>query len=96
MNALTPWHNLWLLDERFNFTQYIASDKVISSSDHKEPDLAIFYESGLFYRNGDNAITSPIAIVEFKRPKRTNYPDEENPINQALRYAGKILAGKYE
>lgn len=89
-------HNLWLLDERFNFTQYIASDKVISSSDHKEPDLAIFYESGLFYRNGDNAITSPIAIVEFKRPKRSNYPDEENPINQALRYAGKILAGKYE
>lgn len=89
-------HNLWLLDERFNFTQYIASDKVISSSEHKEPDLAIFYESGLFYRNGDNAITSPIAIVEFKRPKRTNYPDEENPINQALRYAGKILAGRYE
>ena len=89
-------HNLWLLDERFNFTQYIASDKVISSSDHKEPDLAIFYESGLFYRNGENAITSPIAIVEFKRPKRTNYPDGENPINQALRYAGKILAGKYE
>lgn len=89
-------HNLWLLDERFNFTQYIASDKVISSSDHKEPDLAIFYECGLFYRNGENAITSPIAIVEFKRPKRTNYPDEENPINQALRYAGKILAGKYE
>lgn len=89
-------HNLWLLDERFNFTQYIASDKVISSSDHKEPDLAIFYESGLFYRNGDNAITSPIAIVEFKRPKRTNYTDEDNPINQALRYAGKILAGKYE
>lgn len=89
-------HNLWLLDERFNFTQYIASDKVISTSDHKEPDLAIFYESGLFYRNGDNAITSPVAIVEFKRPKRINYPDEENPINQALRYAGKILAGKYE
>lgn len=89
-------HNLWLLDERFNFTQYIASDKVISSSDHKEPDLAIFYESGLFYRNGENGITSPIAIVEFKRPKRTNYPDEENPINQALRYAGKILDGKYE
>jgi len=89
-------HNLWLLDERFNFTQYIASDKVISHSDHKEPDLAIFYESGLFYRNGDNSITSPIAIVEFKRPKRTNYTDEENPIIQALRYAGKILAGKYE
>lgn len=89
-------NNLWLLDERFNFTQYIASDKVISKVDHKEPDLALFYEEGKFFRNGDNVITSPITTVEFKRPKRTNYPDEENPINQALRYAGKILDGKYE
>lgn len=89
-------NNLWLLDERFNFTQYIASDKVISKKDTKEPDLAIFYESGLFYRNGDNAITSPIAIVEFKRPKRTDYSDNDNPIIQALRYAGKILDGGYE
>lgn len=89
-------NNLWLLDERFNFTQFIASDKVISKVDHKEPDLALFYEEGKFYRNGENIITSPIAIVEFKRPKRTNYPDDENPINQALRYAGKILEGKYE
>ncbi len=88
--------NLWLLDERFNFTKYIASDKVISKVDHKEPDLALFYEEGKFYRNGENTITSPIAIVEFKRPKRVNYPDDENPINQALRYAGKILSGKYE
>ena len=89
-------HNLWLLDERFNFTQYIASDKVISKVDHKEPDLALFYEEGKFYRNGDNVITSPVAIVEFKRPKRENYPDDENPITQALKYADKILSGKYE
>lgn len=89
-------NNLWLLDERFNFTQFIASDKVISKVDHKEPDLALFYEEGKFFRNGENVITSPIAIVEFKRPKRTNYPDSENPINQALRYAQKILEGKYE
>ena len=89
-------HNLWLLDERFNFTQYIASDKVISKVDHKEPDLALFYEEGKFYRNGENVITSPVAIVEFKRPKRDNYPDDENPITQALKYAANILAGKYE
>lgn len=89
-------HNLWLLDERFNFTQYIASDKIISKSEHKEPDLAIFHENRLFYRNGENVITSPIAIVEFKRPKRTEYTDAENPITQTLRYADKILAGKYE
>jgi len=89
-------NNLWLIDERFNFTQYIASDKVISKVDHKEPDLALFFEEGKFFRNGDNVITSPIAIVEFKRPKRTNYPADENPIQQALEYAEKILQGKYE
>lgn len=50
----------------------------------------------MFFRNGENAITSPITIVEFKRPKRTNYPDDENPIQQALRYSKKILDGKYE
>ena len=89
-------HNLWLLDERFNFTQFVSSDEVISKVDHNEPDLAIFYESGLFYRNGENDVSSPIAIVEFKRPKRDNYPASENPIAQALDYADKILEGKYE
>lgn len=89
-------HNLWLLDERFNFTQFVSSDEVISKEEREEPDLAIFYESGLFYRNGENNVSSPIAIVEFKRPKRDNYPANENPIAQALDYADKILDGKYE
>ena len=89
-------HNLWLLDERFNFTQFVSSDEVISKEEREEPDLAIFYESGLFYRNGENNVSSPIAIVEFKRPKRDNYPANENPIAQALDYVDKILDGKYE
>lgn len=95
-------HNLWLLDERLVFSKYIASDKVISSKDHEEPDIAIFhneqsfYNKQMFFRNGENNITSPITIVEFKRPKRTNFPDDENPIQQALRYSRKILDGKYE
>jgi hypothetical protein len=89
-------HNLWLLDERLVFSQYVASDKVISKSETKEPDLVVFNEEVCIYRNGENITTSPITIFEFKRPKRTNYPDEENPIMQACRYAEKIRAGKYE
>jgi len=89
-------HNLWLLDERLVFSKYIASDKTISKDDTKEPDLAIFYNEKMFYRNGDNVITSPITIYEFKRPKRDKYPDDENPIHQVCRYAQKILNGKYE
>jgi hypothetical protein len=89
-------HNLWLLDERLVFSQYVASDKVISKSETKEPDLVIFNEEVCIYRNGENITTSPLTIFEFKRPKRTNYPDEENPIMQACRYAAKIREGKYE
>ena len=89
-------HNLWLLDESLVFSKYIASDKVISSKDHDEPDLVAFFDEKVFMRNGDNVITSPISIYEFKRPRRKEYSDSENPITQACRYARKILEGKYE
>lgn len=89
-------HNLWLLDERLVFSQYIASDKVISKTETKEPDLVVFNEERLVYRNGENISTSPVTIFEFKRPKRKEYPDNENPIMQACRYAEKIRQGKYE
>jgi len=89
-------HNLWLLDERLVFSQYVASDKIISSSETKEPDLIVFNEEVCIYRNGENITTSPLTIFEFKRPKRKNYPDNENPIMQACRYAEKIRDGKYE
>lgn len=89
-------HNLWLLDERLVFSQYIASDKVISKKDTKEPDLVTFHDKRLIYRNGENITTSPVTIFEFKRPKRTNYNADENPIIQACNYSEKIRAGKYE
>lgn len=89
-------HNLWLLDERLVFSQFIASDKIISKTEKKEPDLIIVEEEIRFYRNGENITSSPLTIFEFKRPKRTNYPDDENPIMQACRYADKIRKGKYE
>lgn len=89
-------HNLWMLDERFAFTKYIASDKVISKKDKKEPDLAIIYKERMFFRNGENNMLSPVCIVEFKRPKRKDYTAEENPITQACKYSRKILEGKLE
>lgn len=88
-------HNLWLLDERLVFSQYTASDKIISKQDTKEPDLVIFHNR-LLYRNGENNTNSPVTIFEFKRPKRENYPEGENPLKQACQYAEKIRAGKYE
>lgn len=89
-------HNLWLLDERLVFSTFTASDQSNFTDDNEAPDLAVFFDNKSMYRQGDNIATSPVCIVEFKRPKRTQYGDGENPILQACHYARKILDGKYE
>ena len=89
-------HNLWLLDERLVFSDYIASDKKISKTKAlSEPDLIIFDQKKCF-RNGDNEFSNPLTIFEFKRPKRTIYKQEEDPVLQIANYLKEIKAGKYE
>lgn len=89
-------HNLWLLDERLVFSDYIASDKKISKTTApKEPDLVIFDKKRSF-RTGDNEYSNPLTVFEFKRPKRIEYSNDENPIVQVGDYVDLIRAGKYE
>lgn len=90
-------HNLWLLDERLVFSEYIASDKKISTKKDAlgEPDLLVFDQKQSF-RNGDNNFSNPLTIFEFKRPKRENYKEEDDPILQIGKYLEKIRKGKYE
>jgi hypothetical protein len=90
-------HNLWLLDERLIFSEYVASDRKLSSKKDAldERDLIIF-DSKKAFRNGDNEFSNPLTIFEFKQPKRTNYKQDDDPILQVGRYLDKIRAGKYE
>lgn len=97
-------HNLWLLDERLAFSVYAASDKKISSTiknwlspnwSKKEPDLVVF-DKAYAFRSWDNEYSNPLTIFEFKRPKRTDYPENENPIKQVYGYLKDIIDGKYE
>jgi hypothetical protein len=92
-------HNLWLLDERLVFSEFISSDEKISSKKINnaldEPDLVVFDQKTSF-RNGDNEFSNPLTIFEFKRPKRTNYREKDDPILQIGRYLNKIRSGKYE
>lgn len=89
-------HNLWVLDERLVFSQYIASDKKIAQkTSTTEPDLVIFDQKRSF-RNGDNEFSNPLTIFEFKRPKRTKYKQDEDPVLQIAGYLEEIKAGKYE
>ena len=81
-------HNLWVLDDRLAYYQYFASDKQIkqfvrSSDSKKEPDIILFNGCTLFERKNQN---QPVVIIEFKRPARKDYTDEENPIKQIYDY----------
>lgn len=90
-------HNLWLLDERLIFSEYVASDKKISTKKDAlgEPDLVVFDKKQSF-RSGDNNFSNPLTIFEFKRPKRDAYKTDDDPIMQIGKYVKDIRAGKYE
>ncbi|MBC7203893.1 MAG: ATP-binding protein [Pusillimonas sp.] len=89
-------HDLWIVDERLTFARYFSSDvefsKLAEAVDSKErPDVLIFdYVHGL--RQTDDP--SKVLLIEFKRPGRTSYPDDENPQFQVERYVQRLLSGK--
>ncbi len=88
-------HDLWIIDERLTFARYFSSDVEFSTlSDAIEggerPDVLIFdYVHGL--RQTDQP--SKVLLVEFKRPGRTGYKDDENPQHQVERYVRRLLSG---
>lgn len=85
-------HNLWLIDDRLAFFNYFASDKPIQSyanvASRERPDLAFFYDSCVAWRQGEN--TDSVVIVEFKRPMRTDYAKDKDPVQQVLRYVKQL------
>ena len=88
-------HDLWIIDERLTCAQYFSSDiefKRISEkmTSGERPDLLIFdYVHGLRDMEG----ASKILLVEFKRPGRTDYDDNENPQMQVERYVRQLQSG---
>lgn len=92
-------HNLWLIDEKLSYHYYLASDKKIKSmspiqSDSKnEPDIAIFDSPFAFTDENEQPFRN-ITIIEFKRPGRKNYTQDENPIQQVIEYMDDIIGGK--
>lgn len=89
-------HDLWIIDERLTFAEYFSSDvdfNVLSDAFDSEEraDVLIFdYVHGL--RQTDEP--SKVLLVEFKKPGRTNYPENENPQFQVERYVQRLQSGK--
>jgi len=89
-------HNLWIIDERLNFTTYISSDLPLNGKNTERPDL-IVYDRRVAFR-GDNESSNPVIVFEFKKPDRDDFVDpssKENPIQQIVRYVNNIRAGKF-
>ncbi|HWB07564.1 MAG TPA: ATP-binding protein [Verrucomicrobiales bacterium] len=90
-------HNLWLIDERMAFHEYLSSDVGMPRQGKKgkpsdpRPDMLVLNNLGLF---GVDEIVQDGALVEFKKPEREDYSDKENPIQQIYRYVHDLRSGK--
>ena len=94
----TPFenHNLWMIDERLNFTEYLSSDLPLDGARRDRPDLLAF-DKRIGFR-GDNEPSNPVTIFELKKPQRDDFVDpssKEDPVQQIIRYVIKIRDGKY-
>lgn len=94
LEVIPSSHELWVVDERLTFAQYFSSDisfdeMTASYGSDDRPDLLIFDRvHGL--RQTEEA--SKVLLVEFKRPGRSNYRDDENPQLQVQRYVRRLLS----
>ena len=94
----TPFedHNLWIIDERLNFSSYVSSDRPLEKIDPERPDL-IVYDRQVLFRE-ENEPSNPVTIFELKRPQRDDFVNpssNEDPVQQLIRYANRIRDGKY-
>ncbi|WP_417811645.1 hypothetical protein [Thalassospira alkalitolerans] len=90
-------HNLWILDERLNFSTYISSDKPLNMDRGDRTDITIFNKRIAF--RGENEDSNPITIFEFKKPQRDDFANpssNEDPIQQIVRYVNQIKDGKFK
>ncbi len=89
-------HNLWLIDERLAYCEYISSDIPFNNSNKEErTDIMILDQPVAL---SDNATSGreyeTIVIFELKKPMRNDYNASENPIRQLLRYSDKLSTNK--
>jgi hypothetical protein len=95
-------NNLWIIDERLVFHNYLASDKTINSipitddRSNQRPDICSLrvYDNPLLISEKQTLPLASITIIEIKRPMRNDSND--NPIKQALTYLKRIRSGNVE
>lgn len=90
-------HNLWMIDERLNFTNFVSSDQPLEGGTSERPDILV-YDNPVLFR-GENEPSNPITVFEFKKPGRDNFTNpssKDDPVQQIVRYVNNIRKGKYK
>ena len=98
--------NLWLVDERLAFHNYLSSDKPLSdmpitkSKEKKKPDIISLnvYDTPVLMSDAQIPPLASIVIVEFKRPMRNDVTsgEQKNPLEQMLNYLERIRNGEVQ
>jgi hypothetical protein len=89
--------NLWILDERLTFHSFLSSDRrldqlpILENDSDSRPDLLIFNHPLAFGEDGEPL--QSMVVIEFKRPDRTAYQDED-PVSQVYRMVREIRQGR--
>ena len=91
--------NLWILDDRLTYHDFLELDKQLRSSKRLEndaqtrPDLLVVFDRTLTFREGKDPATS-FVIVEFKRPDRKHL--ERSPLSQVYDQVRDIRQGDFK
>ncbi len=96
--------NLWIIDERLAFHDYLASDKTLrsmpitGSDSTKEPDILATRLVGspgspVLAAGGETLPLPSIVVVEIKRPMRNDASEDKDPIQQTLDYVKRVRSG---
>jgi hypothetical protein len=99
--------NLWLIDERLAFHNYLASDKPLSSMpiiadtfSRKEPDIVALniFDNPILVSEGSRLPPAALIVIELKRPMRNDAAqgEDKDPIEQALGYLDRIRQGRVQ
>ena len=89
-------HNLWLIDERLAYCEYVSSDIPFDNNPKEDRTDVMILDKPVAVSDEPNTGREyeTIVILELKKPMRNDYTQAENPIIQMLGYVDKISSNE--
>ena len=89
-------HNLWLIDEKLAYCNYISSDIPFNNDPKKGRTDIMVLDNPVAVSDEENHgnLYENIVIFELKRPMRNDYNNTDNPITQLYDYVISLKTNK--